>query len=154
MDTQNQVNSGHANMFALVTEASRISQHLLVTQLLQTRHKKRQLSLYFTIWMGLFSPKSETVLLENNFTKWNTWKEEGKERAKSIPTKYGQSGTHWASSMETITQYNEFYAMVKDKRSEANNGDVEKQCWKTGRRREKELCDPRGSSATSSIVLT
>jgi len=65
------------------------------------------------------------VLLENNFAKWNTWKEEGKEKAKSIPTKYGQSGTHWASSKETITRYNEFYAMVKGKRSEANNGDVE-----------------------------
>ena len=44
------------------------------------------------------------VLLENNFTKWNTWKEEGKERAKSILTKYEQSSTHWASSKETITQ--------------------------------------------------
>ena len=55
------------------------------------------------------------VLLENNFTKWNTWKEEGKERAQSIPTKYGQSGTHWASSKETITRYNDIYAMVKDK---------------------------------------
>lgn len=65
------------------------------------------------------------VLLENNFAKWNVWEKEGKESAKSIPTKYGQSGTHWASSKETITRYNEFYAMVKEKRSEANNGDVE-----------------------------
>jgi len=65
------------------------------------------------------------VLLENNFEKWNVWEERGKEVAKTVKTKFGQSGTHWASSVDTIARYNEFYEMVKARRNEGSNGDIE-----------------------------
>jgi len=65
------------------------------------------------------------VLFENNFKKWDTWVIKGKAEAKRVKNKFGQSNTHWASSADTIAQYNELYEMVKDARSVAMNEDVE-----------------------------
>jgi len=65
------------------------------------------------------------VLLDNNFKKWDTWVAKGKAEAKTVKNKFGLSNTHWASSADTIAQYNELYEMIKEAHSVATNEDVE-----------------------------